>query len=181
MRSTLNSADDEPMKTAIVDAIPLHRVPTDIRDLLRTSLDPLHNQAQTSDVALTVEVAGDVPAKVLLDRAKVAWAITALVGNALRYVRHGSGTMPGGSIAIRVMRDARARQIALEVQDDGPGIPADRLQSLFREPAETPGAGLALSMVRDVMVAHGGAVEIESHSSGPLRGLTVRLRLPVEG
>src|SRR5215471_2188172 len=106
----------------VSDAIPLHRLPTDPRTLLRTALATLRRQAETFDVGVNVTVDPDVPADVPLDRGKIAWAIAALVGNALRYVRHGSNTMPGGSIAVRATRNPGAPEMAIEVQDDGPGI-----------------------------------------------------------
>src|SRR4030095_3595264 len=93
------------------DAMPLRRAPTDVRELLRWSLEALRLQAEARDVALNVQVEKDVPAFVSLDRTKIAWVITALVGNALRYVRPGSQTMPGGSIAVRGTYDSASHQI----------------------------------------------------------------------
>ena len=50
----------------------------------------MQRQAKASDVTLNVVVDDQVPAVVSLDAEKIAWAITVLVGNALRYVHHGS-------------------------------------------------------------------------------------------
>jgi signal transduction histidine kinase len=87
---------------SVIDALPLRRRPTDLRGLLRSTLEVMQRQAKAFDVALNVEVDRQVPAVVVLDAEKIAWAVTALVGNALRYVRHGSHAMPGGSIAVQV-------------------------------------------------------------------------------
>jgi signal transduction histidine kinase len=161
-------------------AIPLHRRATDVRALLGSSLAALQDQARTYDVGLELSVADNVPPLVFLDRAKIAWVLTALVGNALRYVRHGSHTMPGGSISVRVALDSTASQIAIEVLDDGPGIPEDRLRSLFADPAETPGTALALAMARDVVAAHGGTLEIRSQTGALAHGTMVRFTLQTE-
>jgi signal transduction histidine kinase len=169
------------LRVAVVDAIPLRCTPTNIRDLLRSSLEALRHQAEVSDIALRVHVEDDVPWALSLDRSKIAWAVTALVGNALRYVRHGSQTMPGGTITVHAALDATAHNIAVGVQDDGPGIPADTLQSLFRGEADSPGRALGLRMVRDVVAAHGGILNIESETTGLSRGTTVRFTLPVVG
>ena len=163
---------------ATADAIPLRRAAVDVRDLLRWGLDTLRRQADTFDVGLDVRVDDNVPARVELDPQKMAWAITALVGNALRYVRRGSNTMPGGSILVRV--SYQSGQMTITVQDDGPGIASDRLHTLF-DPSMRTSSALGLSMVRDVVEAHGGAVAIESESAGPSHGTTVRLTLPVVG
>jgi len=166
------------LETIVGDAIPLNRVPTDARRLLESSLASLKGQADAFDVALSIGVDADVPATVTLDRGKIAWALTALVGNALRYVRRGSQTMPGGSIAVRASYDEVSRQVLFQVHDDGPGIPPDRLRSLFSDPADPPGIGLALTMVRDVVAAHGGTLAIDSRTDGLTRGTTVRFTLP---
>jgi signal transduction histidine kinase len=160
-----------------LDSIPLRRIPTDVRALLGSSLATLQSQARTFDVGLTLDVDNDVPRLVPLDRAKMAWVLTALVGNSLRYVRHGSHTMPGGSITVRVASDSAAGQIAIEVQDDGPGIPEDRLRILFNDPTEVPGTALALAMARDVVAAHGGTFEIRSQTGALSHGTTVRFTL----
>jgi signal transduction histidine kinase len=161
------------------DAIPLRRTVVDIRDVLRWSLEILHRQADTFDVRLRVDIDDNVPVGIALDERKMAWAITALVGNALRYVRRGSQMMPGGSIDVHVSYDSSAAEMAIDVQDDGPGISMDRLPSLFDPATRTAGVALGLSMVKDVVEAHGGTFRIESDTRGPSRGTTVRLTLPV--
>lgn len=164
---------------AVVDALPLRRVPTDLRELLRSSLDVMQRQARASDVTLSIRVDDEVPAVVSLDATKIAWATTALVGNALRYVHHGSRVMPGGSIAVRVSYNAADSEVAIEVQDDGCGIPPDKLPTLFGAPASQARAGLGLSMVRDVVDAHAGRIDVHSETTGLQQGTTVRLTLPV--
>ena len=154
----------------MLDAIPLRRAPADIRDLLRWSLDALHRQAEVFDIGLQVQVDDDVPSTVSLDRSKIAWAITALVGNAFRYVRHGTKTMPGGSITVHAAYHSITGHVTIDVQDDGPGIAADRLASLLSGEEETPGAALGLTMVREVVVAHGGTFHVESETRGFAHG-----------
>ncbi|HZP47310.1 MAG TPA: HAMP domain-containing sensor histidine kinase, partial [Vicinamibacterales bacterium] len=159
------------------DAIPLRRETADIRDLFRWALDVLRGQAATFDVGLDVRVDDDVPTAVSVDARKVAWAITSLVGNALRYVRRGSKTMPGGTIVVHVSRELG--QVVIAVQDDGPGIPSERLQMLFNPSPPTSTVALGLAMVKDVVEAHGGSFAIESDTRAPSHGTTVRLTLPV--
>lgn len=74
--------------------------------------------------------------------------------------------------------------VEITVDDDGPGIPADRREDVFRpffrleesRNRETGGVGLGLSIARDVIHGHGGSITLED---SPLGGLRVRLRLPV--
>src|SRR5262249_60035623 len=104
-------------------------------------------------VTLTVSVDENVPRTVRLDAEKIAWATTALVGNALRYVRHGSTVMAGGVIGVSVTFDAANARITIAVEDDGPGIAAHRLPTLLGGPWDQPRAGVALVIVRDVVEA----------------------------
>jgi signal transduction histidine kinase len=130
-------------------------------------------------VALTLEVAAEVPRTVRLDPEKIAWTLTALIGNALRFVRRGTRLMPGGTIQVRARYTPVTPQVILEVQDDGSGIPADTLSRLFRRsPVALQTAGLALALIQDVIAAHGGAVQLESSTKADRSGTTVRLLIP---
>jgi hypothetical protein len=57
-------------------------VATGLRGLLESTVLVMAEQARTIDAALTVDVGRDVPRTLSLDPEKIAWAITALVGNA---------------------------------------------------------------------------------------------------
>jgi signal transduction histidine kinase len=134
----------------------------------------MERQAKASDVTLRVEVDERVPRFVSVDAAKIAWVATALVGNALRYVRRGSRTIPGGSIDMRVTYRSGDPEVTIEIQDDGPGMPAGKGES-----GQQPRLGFGLSMVRDVVVAHGGSMEIHSKGNAFNSGTTIRITLPV--
>jgi len=93
----------------------------------------------------------------------------------------------GGELEVTLVREAHAegdspgKRGRLTVKDTGVGIPPDDLALLF-EPHYTtkaPGAGfgLGLSMVKDIVVRHGGAVDVTSR---PGEGSTFRIVLPLE-
>ncbi len=93
------------------------------------------------------------------DPDRIDLALTNLITNA---VRHGP---PGRPMRIRAMRSDGG--VRIEVQDDGPGIAPEHQPRLFekfyRVPGSEPGgAGLGLSIVRDVVEAHGGKVGVQS-------------------
>ena len=162
-----------------IEALAIRRMATDLRALLTSKLAVVSLQAASVKVALSVEVADDVPAAVLVDSEKLAWAVTTLVGNSLRYVESGSRRMGGGRIAVRTSFDPTRSLLTIEVEDDGPGIPADTVARLFRRDGlNLRGAGLALAVISDVCAAHGGTVEVHSSTDMSKHGTTVRLTLP---
>lgn len=96
-----------------------------------------------------------------------------LVENA---VRHGN--------QVRVSADEQSHVLDVIVDDDGPGIPAERREEAFRpfhrldsgRSLVTGGAGLGLAIARDIARGHGGDILLED---SPLGGLRAVLRLPV--
>jgi two-component system osmolarity sensor histidine kinase EnvZ len=95
-------------------------------------------------------------------------AITNLVDNARRHAKR---------IALSAIQQG-ARQVQVMVDDDGPGIPHDRRESVFRpfESGAKGGTGLGLTIARDIVRAHGGDIILED---SPLGGLRARIWLPV--
>lgn len=167
------------VRIVVLHAIGVHRIPTELRALLESTVKLMEPQARGLDVALTLDVRPEVPQVIGLDSSKLAWAITALVGNALRFVRRGTRLMPGGAIQVRARLDPANSMVVLEVQDDGAGIPKDVLAGLLRRlPQQLHVSGLALNLIQDVVAAHGGTVEIESSTQADRSGTTVRLTLP---
>ena len=152
---------------------------TDVAALLRSSLTPLIEQAKEQQIELRVETLGDVP-KLPVDPEKLAWGVATVVGNALRYVRRGTTVRAGGSVLVHVEHDEASKEIAIAIQDDGPGIPADKLPFLFERRSGAPHVeGLALSLVRDIVAAHGGRIEVESRTGADEHGTSITLRLPL--
>jgi signal transduction histidine kinase len=171
---------DGPVKAQTIqaDAIPVHRVETDFPALLAATVELMQSQARAIDASLTLAVAPDVPRWVRLDPGKIAWVITALVGNALRFVSHGTRLRPGGTIRVDAHLAPGSPHLLVEISDDGSGIPQELLSQLLTPLATRPYAtGLALGLVRDVVAAHGGTVQIESSTNPGSSGTTIRLTL----
>ncbi|MDP7669972.1 MAG: ATP-binding protein [Alphaproteobacteria bacterium] len=96
-----------------------------------------------------------------------------LLGNAARHAQH-----------IRLAAQRRDHQLEITVDDDGPGIPEDRREDVFKaffrldeaRNLDSGGVGLGLSISRDIVHAHGGEISLET---SPLGGLRVVVLLPV--
>jgi signal transduction histidine kinase len=108
-------------------------------------------------------------APVDLDRQMLRRVVINLVRNAAQALRGK------GRIVVRLTRDGRVWN--LDVEDDGPGIPADMREAVF-DPyvtTKTDGTGLGLSIVKKIVIEHHGSI---SASEGSLGGARLRVRLP---
>jgi signal transduction histidine kinase len=125
-------------------------------DLAELIADVAHGAGVAPDM---IEAIGDVRANV--DPTLVRRAVANLLDNARV---HG-----GGAIAVRAQR--RGGQVAIEVDDAGPGVPADRRADAFRAfvPSSGGGLGLGLALVSRIAVAHGGGAWIEDRPGGGAR------------
>lgn len=109
------------------------------------------------------------------DRESVRQAASIVLDNAVKY------TPEGGEVEVAVRE--RGHAVELEVADNGVGIPEEQLPFIFErfhraDPSRTQGgAGLGLSIARQIAEAHGGVIEAESR---PGRGSTFTLSLPQE-
>jgi len=129
---------------------------------------------EASDAGAQAEYDGPDHVTAFGRRTAIRRMFSNLVDNAVRY---------GGAARVR-LRDDTADWI-VEVADDGPGIPPESFERAF-EPferlessrnRETGGAGLGLSIVRDIVLAHGGEISLANAPPGS-KGLIVRVRLP---
>jgi signal transduction histidine kinase len=97
----------------------------------------------------------------------------------LRYVQAPSRRLGGRAIVVRATVDHALSQVAISVQDDGPGIPSDTVSRLFvRDGLNVRGAGLSLLLIRDIMVAHGGTIDLHSNTEPGSHGTAIRLTFP---
>jgi signal transduction histidine kinase len=159
----------------VVESIPIRRELVDVGVLLELTTEVMQRQAGALGITFTVRIDDDVPDAAWLDRNKVAWAITSLLGSALRHARK-----PGGSVGVHVRYEVARPALCIAVRDDGPGIPSSRLETLLHRGAWQPGGALALLLVEDVARAHGGKVNIESSTGGSEHFTVVSFTIPLE-
>ncbi|MFO1031323.1 MAG: HAMP domain-containing sensor histidine kinase [Planctomycetota bacterium] len=123
---------------------------------------------------LAVDAARTLPS-VRCDVELVTRALRNLLENAAKYA-------PAGS-AVVVRAFASARELVVEVQDRGPGVPAEERAAIFQPFVRgsaagpgTAGSGLGLALVAAAAQSHGGRVEVAPRDGG---GSTFTLRLPI--
>lgn len=142
-------------------------VEIDLGKLLRE----VAGDARREGAAIDLHIEGDMTLALRRDAFKRA--LTNLVSNSKRHAKH---------IAIRAGK--RDDAIVITIDDDGPGIPADKREAVFRpfyrldtsRNRETGGTGLGLAISRDVIRGHGGDITLDA---SPLGGLRAQVRLPL--
>ena len=159
--------------------IAVHSENTDLMRLFSSSLAPLAKHAARKNVTLRVEAHGEIPA-VAVDRNKLAWCVATLAGNALRYVAETHAVGAAGTILIQIEHEPAAGDtVAISVHDDGPGIPSASLPYLFESRVGVLHAdGLALTLIREIIAAHGGHIEVQTQTGKETHGTTITLRVP---
>jgi signal transduction histidine kinase len=119
---------------------------------------------------VTVDLAGEKGAVVRVERQDLDEMLGNLIENAAKY--------GNGRVFVTVKREDA--MVAIEVEDDGSGIPREEREAIFDRGARLdtgkPGTGLGLGIVRDVAIIYGGAISLDE--SEDLGGLLARLTLP---
>jgi two-component system osmolarity sensor histidine kinase EnvZ len=142
-------------------------VPVNLPELLQDVVEA----AQRNGGNVTLKTKG--PMRVTIRPNGFRRCMTNLIANAARF---GTG--------VQLQAQRKPHFIEITVDDDGPGVPEDKREDVFRpfyrldnERNESTGsAGLGLTIARDVVRAHGGDIQL---SESPLGGLRVLVRLPV--
>jgi signal transduction histidine kinase len=150
----------------------LHREPVALADVVARAVELYRDVADAKHVTLALDPKDDVV--VTADRTRLEQVAANLIDNAVKY------TPPGGRVDVEVRREGGAAVV--RVRDTGQGIPANELprifDRLFRGDASRTerGLGLGLSLVKAIVEAHGGTVEVASE---PGRGSTFTVSLPL--
>jgi signal transduction histidine kinase len=133
----------------------------DADEIVRASVEAVRPAAEAKLIALEVST-DDGPHVVWADPGRLQQATGNLLANALRF------TPESGRVAVRVA--GQVGTVAIQVQDSGPGLPADMLSELFpalettsaRPGARGDGLGLGLAIARRIVELHGGTIVADS-------------------
>jgi heavy metal sensor kinase len=147
--------------------------PTDMQALVAAVVS--ERKALATGAGPRIDIAAVEPSIANIDPVWIRQVLRNLLDNAVRH------TPELGSVEVRVVRDGEG--VIVSVLDDGPGFAPDALERVFEpfaraDPARTRrsgGAGLGLSIVQAVVVAHGGSVSARNRDVG---GAAVEVRLP---
>ena len=140
----------------------------DLAGLLTSQLPELRRQADQHQISFSADIE---PVRCLLDPDSFRILFRNLVDNAFRY------TPPSGSVRLSCRVDGQ--HACLRLADSGPGIPAEMRERVFDRFVRlshtgTPGSGLGLSIVKNIVAAHGASIALKDGPDG--RGLLVEIR-----
>jgi signal transduction histidine kinase len=148
--------------------------PADVGRIVSEVVDAYRFQIEQQGFRLEVEIADDLP-EVMADKEALSQALLNLVNNSIKYSRDEK--------FLRLDVRHEPGRVLIAVADRGIGVAKSEHKKIFEKfyraedslVHETKGSGLGLPLVRHIMEAHGGSVEVES-SHG--KGSTFTLILP---
>jgi signal transduction histidine kinase len=153
--------------------IRFEREPVHLEGLVRECMEILRPQGDAEEVSLEID-AGPVLTPVLGDRNQLKRLLLNLINNAIKYNNKGGW--------VRIALQGTTECVALEVRDNGAGIPPDGIENLFDRFYRVPdhdgrvgGTGLGLAIAKKITLNHGGSITVTSEVG---QGSTFRVELP---
>lgn len=157
--------------------------PVDVPEMLRALTQVYDATAKNGHPSLELAIEdGDLTVEGIEDH--LGQVIRNLVDNAISF------SPPGGKVKLSAIRDGK--QVIIAVEDDGPGLPSDKIEAIFeRFYSERPGreafgthSGLGLNIAKEIVVAHNGTIVAENRpavdeASGEASGARFAVVLPV--
>jgi len=138
----------------------LEFIPVNTEQIILDAVEKMRASYLAKGIALTINVPGDIPL-VLADTFRLESVFANLLNNALK------NTPPGGQVTVSAQAEEGAL-VHFSVEDTGSGIPQEYLPHVFEKFFHVPGhgqkrgSGLGLSIVREIIEAHGGKVGVSS-------------------
>jgi signal transduction histidine kinase len=165
--------DLETLAAADAAELGLQTAPVDLASIAAGSAAALGQQFLAAEISLETHLE---PAIVHGDSARLHQVVANLLTNALKF------TSAGGRVEVRV--HPGSNQAVLDVIDTGTGIPADELPHVFdrfwrgAQAQNVAGSGVGLTVVAELVRAHGGTAKVESE---PGQGSRFSITLPLTG
>lgn len=174
---TLLSIIDDILDLATMDAgaLELKLGPVDVRQVIKSAIMGIRDGAIRAKLTLDIGVTEDAT-EFIADEARVRQVLFNLLSNAVGFSRHG------GVIHVSCWR--QAGYINFAVEDQGVGIPLEQQSRVFdrfesgSQGSKHRGAGLGLSIVKQLVELHGGTTMLQSE---PGIGTRVTVRFPERG
>jgi len=147
--------------------IELEQQPFNLRECLEGSLDLVAARAAEKGLELTYSIAASVPATIVGDITRLRQVLTNLLSNAAKFTEQGEVSV---AVEVGEMQTNGEYQLHFSVKDTGIGIPAERMNRLFRSFSQLDasttrrygGTGLGLAISKRLCELMGGSIWVES-------------------
>ncbi len=140
----------------------LHLREFKFHEFLKGINDIIHVRAKQMGINFTYKPLFPLPIVVKCDETRLRQVLVNLLGNAVKFTQHGS-------IIFKVGYTASQEQIRFQIEDTGPGIPPDQLETIFmpfkqisKQQYMTEGTGLGLPISKKFVEMMGGTITVES-------------------
>jgi two-component system sensor histidine kinase HydH len=153
----------------------LRKEPVNIGEMLDLSLKLISSDAQALGVTISLNIEPDLPA-VSVDRDRINQVLLNLYLNGLQAMEN---SVEGKELKVSVHHDKENKMLAIEVQDNGCGIPRDDLEKILDPYFTTKpeGTGLGLALAYKIIDEHKGSIQFSSNQG---KGTSVSISLPIE-
>lgn len=144
--------------------------PVEMGKILAHVCELLRPEAAAREIEIATRVDGSLP-RVLADPVRLTQALLNVLINAIQAIERKG--------RVEVIGAVTDGQVCVVVSDNGPGIPPDKLPSVF-DPyftTKAEGSGLGLWIAQQIVVAHGGTLQAQN---GPAGGAVLTMRLPLK-
>ena len=151
--------------------------PVDLLPLVEENVALNRVLAAKKGMTLLLHHEGEIP-MMMLDALKIGQVLNNLIGNAVKF-------SPSGSV-VEITLTGNDADVSIAVKDNGPGIPAGQIDSLFhpfvragaKRGGSENGVGLGLAIVKRAVEGHGGRIDVQSEVGA---GSTFTVSLPADG
>ena len=160
-----------------IGALSYHKRDVDAGEIINISLAALSDDFSEKNIKVSIQKDADCKYGLFADPDRLQQLFTNLLTNSLRY------TDTGGELRISLGRTKG--KLVIGFQDSGPGVDSNDLPRLFERlyrvdssrNRKTGGAGLGLSICKNIVEAHEGTI---SAQASPMGGLWINIELPIE-
>ena len=159
-----------------IGALSYHKEDINLAEVIRDVVDGFRQRFAEKGIELLFDAQHAPHARVFADAGRLEQLFNNLLENSLRYTDAGGET--------RIFLEPEKDRVFIQLQDSLPGVPAEMLPKLFERLFRVDdsrsrvngGAGLGLSICRNIVDAHDGRIEA---STSPAGGLWVSVQLPL--
>jgi signal transduction histidine kinase/CheY-like chemotaxis protein len=159
LRDVVNTLLD--LTKAEAGKLELRPLPTPLRPLAEACIALVMPEVERKRIAIALDTEASLPAIVSVDAMRLRQVLLNLLSNAVKF------SPQGGRVVLRLRATTRPDVVRFEVEDSGPGIPAEQRERLFRDFSQLQagaesgtGTGLGLAISAQLVAAMGGRIGV---------------------